>query len=119
MLYTNAVRRRHARPPSGLVGFTLFAEEKPMKRSHGTSELPVFRPLVPAASDDTETPVAPAPKEPGPVPSAEPNAADQAPMTFPGPFAYGPKPATMEDGDTKPVWQAAHQVDGRVLGKLS
>jgi ankyrin repeat protein len=101
ILYTNAVRRRHARPSFGLVGITLLAKKK-MKRSHSTAELPVFRPLVPATSDDTEPPVAPAPEVPAPMPSAEPNATQHAPMTFPGPFAYVPKPATMEEGDTKP-----------------
>jgi hypothetical protein len=73
-----------------------------MKRSLGTAELPVLRPLVPDTADDSTPPVEPAAEEPAPVPSAEPNAAGQAPMAFPGPFAYVPKPAAMEDGDTKP-----------------
>ena len=73
-----------------------------MKRSLGTAELPVLRPLVPDTADDPAPAVEPAAEEPAPVQSAELNAADQAPMAFPGPFAYVPKPATMEDGDTKP-----------------
>lgn len=73
-----------------------------MKPSQSTAELPVFRPLFPAASDDSELPTEPASDEPAPVPSAEPNAADHAPMAFPGPFAYVPRPVAMEEGDMEP-----------------
>jgi ankyrin repeat protein len=73
-----------------------------MKRSHSTAELPVFRPLVPEISDDTECPTEPAPDELAPAPFAEPNAVEQAQMAFPGPYTYVPRPVAMEEGDTKP-----------------
>jgi ankyrin repeat protein len=73
-----------------------------MKRSHSTAELPAFRPVVPKTSDDRECPAAPAPDEPVPAPSAEPNAVQHVPMAFPGPFAYVPRPAAMQDSDMAP-----------------
>ena len=73
-----------------------------MKRSHSTGERTVLRPLVPVTSDNPAPAVVPASDEPAPVPPAEPNAADHAPMAFTGPFAYVPKPAAMEGSGTKP-----------------
>ena len=73
-----------------------------MKRSLGTGELPVLRPLVPDTSDDSTPAVEPAADEPAPVQSAGPNVADHVPMAFPGPFAYVPRPTAMQDGDMEP-----------------
>ena len=73
-----------------------------MKRSHSTAELPVLRPLVPATSDDPESPTEPAPDEPAPALFAEPNAVEQAQMAFPGPYTYVPRPAAMQDSITEP-----------------
>ena len=70
-----------------------------MKRSSSTAELPVFRPLVPEASDDREPPVAPAAEEQVPAPLTEANAVEHSPMAFPGPFAFVPRPTAMQDGD--------------------
>jgi ankyrin repeat protein len=74
-----------------------------MKRSLGAAELPVVRPRVPETSDDRDAPVAPAPEEPVPAPLAVANAKPYVRMAFPGPFAYVPRPAAMEDGGANPA----------------
>lgn len=73
-----------------------------MKRSLGTTELHALRPLVPDTADDPAPAVEPSSDEPAPVRSAEPNAAEHGPTAFPGPFAYVPRPAALEDGHMEP-----------------
>ena len=89
-----------------------------MKRSLGNAELPFTRSLVPAASDDVEHPSPTAPHEPAPAPVNAPNAAQHAPMVFPGPFAFFRKPAVMQDPNTQPglASSAAGEPDGLAQG---
>ena len=70
-----------------------------MKRSLGTAELPVLRTPVPDTEGDPAPPVEPTADAPAAAPNAEQDVAEDAPMAFPGPFAYIPRPTAMEGGD--------------------